>query len=391
MNQTIQQTAGLREITRVLGERYSPEAALQNAETILVADASPSAPKFNASELVILLKILNSRDKDVMISFYPGESISASIAKTAYRLSLTPNGSNTLTLNEETTDIFTKLFYSPTERVQNMKERGEQKGTSEQETQAKILKYMQFLPATLFQSSRAEYPTQVLEEMQANLALISELLEVPMNSNLNILDARQLLAEMTLKELGEKYEAINRDALSWTCPECSTGKGEAVKHIVTYAGKWIVNQGSFANYQHQVEPKCKPVRNFIEKGLKIEEIPLGQLIQAGFRLRGLAMYEAEAILLTGGGNALAIRDYSNPRGTLWSNATWWNENIAVTPRIKVITEGRDATMYELVEFMLASSQNAQTLQVLFKELPAISDGRNYVLDLDRATFEITWE
>ena len=127
--------------------------------------------------------------------------------------------------------------------------------------------------------------------------------------------------------------------------------------------------------------------------LQISQVPLGVLIDIGFKLSGKLVYLAESLINRDPYMLNAVRDYSNPRGTIELSMRYWEGLSVLTPRVYIQTfdengEIRDANGYEVMEF-INDEFGQQLIKDFAEQVPVMSDGRTYKLNIVTKLIEVT--
>lgn len=416
-------------------DRVNELAFLESCDAVLLGDASTSAPNIRGSE-IILASIFARRlaelpnKPDVITTLYSAKAINGAIQNTPYNYVLVSSDpelqrrlsetqvitDNTFVLNLESEGAknFVTLFGDPQMRINNILLKGLAKMQETGDEQhwftaiEKARKFLGALSATLFtNSSGATFPEVIVQDRLVMTSTMSDLLYPEQESTEVILEeVSKGLYGVTLRDLQNVYPEdianfTKNVAFTCTCPECSLSSTNTddegatqEHHAIGFDGEFYKNSGALAS-------RSKPYYNcsFLKKlkenldtaGLSILDLPLGFLVDCGFKSGGKLIYLTEAFSYQNPAILNAVRDYSEPRGTVELSMRIWDGLSIITPRVYVqVTEGenvRDANGYEVMEFI--NSGGADTLRVFAEHIPMLSDQRKYVLNLTTGGIEIT--
>lgn len=427
------------EAQSVQGVVENIEERIAAASEIFLSDACSSAPNARATEFIIAAKYASTFSVPIRTSIYESDRIGRVITNTPFDLFIPVGaslgaydtvvyGSRTLTLSPTLiSQNYSSFFGDPLQRIQNFYERAIKKAaeramkTGETEQQAlmalsnaaydKAKRYTEALPATIF--SLASDPTvsyvQTLLHDRDNIVRLLTANYYGEELSVGVERGSEILAHITLRDIGASYETLDvnlskRVALSCVCPECSiasTDRDEEhgdnfIRHAVSFDGRFFRNMGTLvAGIDAKLQ--CAPMRHFSDylerNGLSILDIPIGELIRAGFKPSGKLLYIADAMLYGREGRAQGVRAYSDPRGTiemifkLWKGFSYLTPSIYVTVQENDPMRLRDATGYELLHFI--STGGGEVVERFMKNIPLLDTGMSYTLDLTTSTISVS--
>ncbi|GEM_PF-2989852 len=399
---------------------------IAGSREIILADGSTSAPNFRASEPLFTAVYLSRFPQKIRTSLSEADVIARMVKGSPFQI-ITPigrdldrdysleQGVRTLELNPILIEQHYSFFFgNPLERVQSLYERAMKKVQNPETAYGKARRYVQALPATLFSLSLSSTITYVDQVMMDRSNLVNYISQGIFAVDRRNTEERisKMVGDITLRDVINQYKDVatvddnlqKRVALVCACPECSLGsdiidpktEDSIIRHAVSFDGLFFRNTGALTA-RESTELHCMPMKSFkkyLESNrLSILDIPLRVLILAGFKPSGKLQYLAESLVNQETTTALAIRDYSNPRGTIKMAFQLCKGFPYLTPRIsvtKVNGDGndRDATGYELFSFM--SRRSGIALVTEFANIiPSVSDGRSYQLDIVRERIIIT--
>lgn len=423
------------EATLIYGDRVNEETFLEACDAILLGDASTSAPNIRGSEIVLasifarrLAELPN--EPDVITTLYSAKAINGAIKNTPYSYVLTStdadlqrrlaesqivtNNTFVLNLESEGAKNFVTLFGDPQIRINNILLKGLAKMQETGDEQhwftaiEKARKFLGALSATLFTNNiGATFPEVIVQDRLTMTNTMSDLL-YPEQESTNIIleEVSKDLYGVTLRDLHNAYPEdianfTKNVAFTCTCPECSLSStlidedgATQEHHAIGFDGEFYKNSGALASrskpyYNCSFLKRLK--ENLDNAGLSILDLPLGFLIDCGFKSGGKLIYLTEAFSYQNPAVLNAVRDYSEPRGTVEISMRNWDGLAIITPRIYIqVTDAtgvRDANGYELMEFI--NNGGADTLKDFAEQIPMLSNQRKYVLNLTTGAIEIT--
>lgn len=429
--------SSIDEVQASFGERLDPQEFLHFADRVMLGDASTSSPNVRGCEIVLAVKMARQfaempKKPEIITTLYSARSIEGAIKNTPYNFVMRSDNpeiqrrleelgivavENSFLLTTEDTENgarFAALFGNPQARLDNILLKGLAKAQENGDPDLFLAaveragKFLGALPATLFLNINGQTFPEVI--VQDRLAMIAEMGESlypdEEKTGVELYESKEFLQRVALRDIAAAYpeqvSTLGRvSALTCTCPECSlsstkpNGDGTTEEsHAVNFKGEIFKNSGALTS-------GAKPFNNcnFIKKlteylsanQITLLDAPLGALIDCGFKLSGKLIYLAEALVYQDPMVLNAIRDYSDPRGTVKMSMDVWAGLGILTPRIYIHAldnEGkvRDATGYETMAYM--RNGGFQHLKDFADSIPVASDGRVYKLNISTNEIEI---
>jgi hypothetical protein len=431
------ETSGLEELAKTRGQ-VDHHKVLKEAEDLLIANASTSVPNINAYEVMVSLQHVQATRARLRTYVFPGSGLEHGIIGTPYRTEITlePGQSDPYLLYPEAGLIEKNLGilpHKPLERIQNIivrsverkadKDGGEvfadlndlpadtPKMQVEEQIGAKIAKdprqlhrllpedrekltrYLLNLPAGIFRTAAGKpFLEQILEQrMKFTRTLGGLMLEdhLPKLEKLGIEDISPYLEGSTLADLAEMLgpDFKRKVAFTFCCAECGINSKERVNHFVLFDGSMYQNMGHIKTTKPAEQIRgCKMLSdgNGGQHSLtreKILHMPLNLLSRAGFMLSGAGIYAAISRAVAEPDMAMSIVNYKPARGTVEAAARLWPGPMMVSPKVNIYREGRDASYWELEEYLQAAPGNAGKFMDYVRSIPEVSDGRIHDLNI----------
>jgi hypothetical protein len=369
MNSKSNTTSSITELKQALNRpQLTAAEVFAESKIILLGDACSSVPNFRASEFVLAANYAK-QGVTVATNFYPNTSIS-------YALKNTPLAISELTIAQGNMPLFVDLYGDITARIQNKVARMQQKGATEAEINSWINKYLASLPAQLFSTTDGCSFTQaVVTKRQELFNYFANLIGADANL-INVECYQDLLSKVSIRDVLANNGGMIDFVGKLVCPECSLSREEGEdlsEHVIGADGSLCKSYGAYMAGGSKL-PNCGFATITAKYGNLIDA-PVSTLLGLGIQLSGKLMYMLEAFIYQNPDVALGIRDYSNPRGTVAQAAKQWSGLPLLTPRVYIRTAGRDATGFELAEWI--ERNGSQGLIEFMQQLPLESNGKQY--------------
>lgn len=435
------ETSGLEEAAQVRG-KIDHQALLDSANDLLVANASTSIPNANGYEGLVAVQHLAASQAQRLRTFvFPGAQLQHCLVGTPYRpemanlegprdgYNLHPDSS----LVEKNLAI---LPNNPVARLRNMIGRAVEKrldnegreifadlpGLADIPSAAlpaaiaarfdhdprvgerlssadrlKLTKYLLDLPAGIFMTDQGQpFVDRILEQRLAFVRTLGEMMLNGQSSRLAKLSVEEItpyLENVTLADLSAMLgpEFDRKVAFTFCCAECSMSAEETARHFVLFDGSIYQNMGQIKNGNKVKKADvgrtlrgCKMLGGQNGSALNSEKLlslPVAALARAGFMLSGAGIYAAISRVVARPEMTLSIVNYKPARGTVAATARLWPGPMVVSPKINIFRDGRDASQWELQDYLASGGAERDRFMEFARSIPAVSDGRIHDLHI----------
>lgn len=427
------ETSGLEEAAKVRGE-IDHRAVMDEARHLVVANASTSIPNANGYEgLVAVQHVAATNDARLRTFVFPGAQLEHCLVGTPYRPEIAAFGENkdgfSLYPSQELVEQNLSILpNNPVDRLRNLIGRSVERRLEADgkdtfadvftptnrdlpsalaelalhdpriaerllpADKAKLSKYLLDLPAAVFMTDDGKpFVEKIVGQRMEFVRTLGEMMLNGKAKELGRLSAEDItpyLENLTLPDLATMLgpEFSRKVAFTFCCSECGLNGEATSKHFVLFDGSIYQNMGQIKTPKKSGDSLkgCKMLGGNNGGGLtkeKLGTIPLSVLVRAGFMLSGAGIYAAISRAVAEPDMTLSIVNYRPARGTVEATAKLWPGPLCVSPKVNVLRDGRDASQWELEDYLNAGGAERDRFLEFAKSIPAVSDGRIHDLQI----------
>ncbi len=421
--QDLYPNTGLAELMNSRGSDGFRNAFNPHKPTI-VGEASTSIPNCSAYEILCAVRHAVAAQSPIKTFVVPGGSLERSIRHSPYKPTITTSGENpvALELSKPAAERFSIPGTTSTiQRVQNMVARaiGKNRDRYEdvaspsdtpetlsqlaftdsgildrlpEEDRRRIINYIMRLPATFYKTAgEIGFVEHVVRQRtRAVLELGSLILSDSDHrklDNFSVDSVDKLMGTMPLGEVKSILgipEGEQKIALTYDCPECSINSPDLISHYAGFDGSLYQHQGHMAKpADKRALLGCKSLGTALKSGNltpnHITDMPLKDLLNAGFMLSGLGIYAVMKKLFDDGIHALGVANYNPSRGTVTKISEIWGGPVYITPRARIYAKNADgslriATYDDLSNYLDESPGAVPKFMDWIKTIPVVATG-----------------
>lgn len=374
------------EIQSVFGKIPVTEALEKSF--LVLADASSSSPNLRALEMVLTAIFVSRYSGEVITNFYHG----ATLGESSNKIGLWErNMEFDFKLDRNLLELhYKRLFGDPVQRMEHISEKMRSRGKSEDAIQQRLNSYLSTLPVAIFSNGQETFIEFIRRARIESTERIIDALNLERQGSYVVEVAADSYETITLRDVitDELDSEFLNDyhVAKFCCPECSlSNDGSQVEHGVSLTGE-IFQSVAGVGQGGNLANGCKQVKTLRENiaSQNILDIPIRDLINAGFAISGKVMFLLENMMFKNPNVAQAIRAYSNPRGTIAKTAAGYEGLTMLTPSLYICVyqdgKQRDANIFELLDF-IQDSEGLALLSEFIRTIPLADDGIKRTLDI----------